>query len=96
MPIPQGFQKAKLDLSLAIGLPMLEALKASPAPFGLTECSTCRMQMEFVTGKATFHPVKLLAAAYGCRVRGLPAAVARQVSLAAAGTAAEGGPAYLR
>jgi len=67
-----GFQKAKYDLSLAIGAPMLEALAASGAELGLTECSTCRMQMEFVTGKPTIHPVKLLAWAYGCRVKGLP------------------------
>ncbi len=66
-----GLQKAKSDLSLAIGEPMLSALRASGARFGLTECSTCRMQMEFATGKPTLHPAKLLAAAYGCQVAGL-------------------------
>jgi len=67
-----GFQKAKLDLSLAIGEPMLSALRSSRAAVGLTECSTCRMQMEFATGKPTVHPAKLLAAAYGYPVKGLP------------------------
>ena len=32
---------------------------------GSTECSACRLQMEQGTTKATVHPVKLLAKAYG-------------------------------
>jgi FAD/FMN-containing dehydrogenase/Fe-S oxidoreductase len=60
-----GFQKKGFDLSLAAGKSMLEALKGSPAPFGLTECSTCKMQMEFGSGKTVLHPAKVLAKAYG-------------------------------
>jgi Fe-S oxidoreductase len=66
-----GFQRAKYDLSLAIGEPMLDAFRQSDADLGLTECSTCRMQIEHAADKPTIHPVKLLAAAYGCDVRGL-------------------------
>ncbi len=32
---------------------------------GSTECSTCKLQMEQGTHKATIHPLKLLALAYG-------------------------------
>ncbi len=66
-----GFQKAKYDLSLAIGEPMLDAFRQSAAELGLTECSTCRMQIEHAAGKPTIHPAKLLAAAYGYEVPGL-------------------------
>ena len=66
-----GFQKAKYELSLAIGEPMLDAFRQSGADAGLTECSTCRMQIEHAAGKNTIHPAKLLAAAYGYKVRGL-------------------------
>jgi hypothetical protein len=31
----------------------------------MTECSTCKMQMEHVANKPTLHPIKLLALAYG-------------------------------
>ena len=31
----------------------------------LTECSTCRMQIEHGAGKRALHPIKLLAMAYG-------------------------------
>jgi FAD/FMN-containing dehydrogenase/Fe-S oxidoreductase len=64
-----GFQRRHFDLSLAAGERMLNALRSADAPLGLTECSACKMQMEFAAGKPTLHPVKLLAAAYG-----LPAA----------------------
>jgi Fe-S oxidoreductase len=68
-----GFQKRHYDLSLKIGEPMLDAFKGSSAPYGLTECSTCRLQMESYTGKTVFHPIKLLAAAYGFEIRGISA-----------------------
>jgi heterodisulfide reductase subunit B len=31
----------------------------------MTECSTCKMQMEQSSPKPTLHPIKLLALAYG-------------------------------
>ena len=69
-----GFQKRNYDLSIAAGKPMLDALGDAPAPFGMSECSTCRMQMEHVAGKFTFHPIKILALAYGYSVKGVPPA----------------------
>jgi len=67
-----GFQQRSYDTSLAAGRRMLDALRDGPAPYGASECSTCRMQMEHATGKYTFHPVKLLAMAYGYPVKGTP------------------------
>jgi FAD/FMN-containing dehydrogenase/Fe-S oxidoreductase len=66
-----GLQKRHYELSLAMGRPMLEALAASEASGGLTECSACRMQMEHASGKSVLHPIKLMAAAYGYGVPGL-------------------------
>lgn len=60
-----GFQKKNFDLSMQAGQPMLEPLRASTADFGLTECSTCKMQMELAAGKKVLHPVKILSQAYG-------------------------------
>ena len=67
-----GFQQRNYDTSLAAGRRMLDALRDGPAPYGASECSTCKMQMDHVAGKYTFHPVKLLAMAYGYPVKGTP------------------------
>jgi len=66
-----GFQKRNFELSLKAGAPMLDALKELDSPYGMSECGTCKMQMEFATGKKTFHPIKLVAAAYGLPRSGL-------------------------
>ena len=60
-----GFQKKNFDLSMRAGAPMLDLLRQSDADYGLTECSTCKMQMELATAKKTIHPIKILAQAYG-------------------------------
>ncbi|MBN1816280.1 MAG: anaerobic glycerol-3-phosphate dehydrogenase subunit C [Sedimentisphaerales bacterium] len=60
-----GMQKKNRDMSAAIGKDMADKLKAMDTPFALTECATCRMQIEHLTDKTVFHPIKLLARAYG-------------------------------
>jgi Fe-S oxidoreductase len=60
-----GFQKKNYDLSILAGLPMLGPLRESRAPYGLTECATCKMQMEQCAAKPTLHPAKILAKSYG-------------------------------
>ncbi|MBN1436056.1 MAG: anaerobic glycerol-3-phosphate dehydrogenase subunit C [Sedimentisphaerales bacterium] len=60
-----GFQKGKYELSMQVGEPMLGPLRESEAEFGLTECGTCKMQMELGSGKEVLHPIKVLAKAYG-------------------------------
>ncbi len=47
------------------GEPMLGPLRESKADYGLTECATCKMQMELGGKKVTLHPIKILAVAYG-------------------------------
>lgn len=60
-----GFQSKGFDLSMRAGEKMLKALTDSKSEYGLTECSTCKMQMEFGADKSVLHPAKILARAYG-------------------------------
>jgi len=62
-----GFQKKGYDLSMQAGAVMLDALRESSAQAGVTECSTCKMQMELGSGRPVMHPAKVLARAYGLR-----------------------------
>lgn len=56
-----GMQKKNYDLSMQIGSKLAEKIKESGADVVLTECSTCKMQIEHLTGKQTEHPIKILA-----------------------------------
>ena len=60
-----GFQKKNYRSSLRIGLPLINELRSGGYRVGVTECSTCRIQMEQGAPMATIHPVKLVALAYG-------------------------------
>jgi FAD/FMN-containing dehydrogenase/Fe-S oxidoreductase len=60
-----GFQKKNFDISMKAGEGLFEALQAPEIQYGLSECSTCKMQMEQGSGKYCYHPVKVLAMAYG-------------------------------
>ena len=60
-----GFQKKNYRTSLRIGLPLINELRTGGYRVGVTECSTCRVQMEQGAPMATLHPVKLVAMAYG-------------------------------
>jgi Fe-S oxidoreductase len=60
-----GFQKKNYRSSLRIGLPLINELRSGGYRLGVTECSTCRIQMEQGAPMATLHPVKLVALAYG-------------------------------
>ncbi|MEN6384454.1 MAG: heterodisulfide reductase-related iron-sulfur binding cluster [Phycisphaerales bacterium] len=46
---------------MQIGSKLAEKIKESGADVVLTECSTCKMQIEHLTGKQTEHPIKILA-----------------------------------
>jgi glycerol-3-phosphate dehydrogenase subunit C len=52
-------------LSAEIGKDMARAIQGNPSPVVLTECATCKMQIEHLTGKRAAHPVKILAILYG-------------------------------
>jgi FAD/FMN-containing dehydrogenase/Fe-S oxidoreductase len=60
-----GFQHRNYRTSLRIGLPLINELRSSGFQAGVTECSTCRIQMEQGAAMATIHPIKLLALSYG-------------------------------
>jgi len=60
-----GFQKKNFDLSIRAGAPMLTPLRESALEYGLTECGTCKMQMELASGKKVWHPAMIIARAYG-------------------------------
>jgi FAD/FMN-containing dehydrogenase/Fe-S oxidoreductase len=51
--------------SLRAGLHLISRLRHPDLHAGVTECSTCKIQMEQGTTKPTIHPVKLLALCYG-------------------------------
>lgn len=51
--------------SLRAGLKLISRLRHPDLQAGVTECSTCKIQMEQGTRKPTIHPVKLLALSYG-------------------------------
>lgn len=61
-----GWERDNYDLSLQIGRPAIDALADAEATVGVSECSTCRMQLAQATGKRLLHPVLLLAMAWGC------------------------------
>ena len=51
--------------SLRAGLNLISRLRHPDLQAGVTECSTCKIQMEQGTTKPTIHPIKLLALSYG-------------------------------
>ncbi|MBN1786794.1 MAG: anaerobic glycerol-3-phosphate dehydrogenase subunit C [Sedimentisphaerales bacterium] len=59
-----GMQKKNYDLSMQIGEKLAQKIKESKADVVLTECSTCKMQIEQLTGKKVEHPIKILAKAF--------------------------------
>lgn len=60
-----GLTKEHFQESLAIGRELIERMRSDDHQLGLSECSSCRMQMEQRTPTPTLHPIKILALAYG-------------------------------
>jgi Fe-S oxidoreductase len=60
-----GLDVANFARSQKIGRGLTQALAAGDWSLGLTECSSCRMQMEQSGNRPTLHPLKVLAMAYG-------------------------------
>jgi FAD/FMN-containing dehydrogenase/Fe-S oxidoreductase len=60
-----GLKSKNYRTSLRIARGLLHRIRNEEIQAGVTECSTCRMQMEQGTTKPTIHPIKLLAFAYG-------------------------------
>ncbi len=62
-----GLQRKNYRRSLRIGRELFRALRDSAIDCGVTDCNSCRMQMEHGSRKAALHPIRLLATAYGFR-----------------------------
>lgn len=60
-----GLQKKNYRNSLRIGWPLISAMRSAGQATAVTECSACKLQIEHGSGRATIHPLKLFAHAYG-------------------------------
>jgi FAD/FMN-containing dehydrogenase/Fe-S oxidoreductase len=60
-----GVKRDNYRASLRAGRELISTVRDGPFQIGVTECSTCKMQMEQGSEKPTIHPLKLLALAYG-------------------------------
>ena len=60
-----GLKRENYRTSLRAGRGLISQLRLPMIQAGVTECSSCIIQMEQGTTKATVHPLKLLALSYG-------------------------------
>ncbi|VAX37232.1 Fe-S protein, homolog of lactate dehydrogenase SO1521 [hydrothermal vent metagenome] len=60
-----GMTKENYQTSLQIGWGLISEMRSGRYSIGITECSSCKIQMEQGTTTPTLHPLKLLAIAYG-------------------------------
>src|SRR5260370_8574855 len=67
-----GVKVEKYDLSMKIGSPLFEAVKAAGSDQVLADCETCRMQVEHRAAATSAHPLQILAGAYGHGYHGAP------------------------
>lgn len=55
-----GFKKEKYDIAQTIGSELFRKIRSSNARFSVSECGTCRIQMEHGGGLKALHPVSIL------------------------------------
>ncbi|MGE5192698.1 MAG: FAD-linked oxidase C-terminal domain-containing protein, partial [Deltaproteobacteria bacterium] len=60
-----GLTRQNFRDSIRVGWGLISRMRAGDLVAGVTECSSCRMQMEQGTQTPTLHPIKLLALSYG-------------------------------
>ena len=60
-----GIAAEHFEQSLEIGKDLIQEMATVDVSAGMTDCSTCRMQMEQGASIPTVHPIKILALAYG-------------------------------
>jgi len=60
-----GLKRENYRSSLRAGWRLISALRDPAIQLGVTECSSCKIQMEQGTTKPTIHPLKILALSYG-------------------------------
>ncbi len=59
-----GFKKEYYDISQSIGGLLFKAIEAAEPEVVITDCETCKMQIEMNTGYEVLHPVQVLARAF--------------------------------
>ncbi|MCR9197902.1 MAG: anaerobic glycerol-3-phosphate dehydrogenase subunit C [Planctomycetaceae bacterium] len=60
-----GLAAEHFEQSLSIGKELIDQMKTIRVDAGITDCSSCRMQMEQAASIPTVHPLKIMAFAYG-------------------------------
>ncbi len=60
-----GFKRENYPTSQAIGAPLFRQIEESGADIVVTDCETCKWQIEMSTRKRCEHPITLLAKALG-------------------------------
>lgn len=60
-----GFKRENYATSQAIGAPLFRQIEESGADIVVTDCETCKWQIEMSTSKRCEHPITLLANALG-------------------------------
>lgn len=60
-----GFKADKNEIAMKIGSKLFNKIKSSHADLGVSECGTCRLQMENGSGVKAVHPLTVLRQAYG-------------------------------
>ncbi len=56
-----GFKKENYPTSQAIGAPLFKQIEASGCDYVVTDCETCKWQIEMSTSKSVLHPIEILA-----------------------------------
>ena len=59
-----GFKDDRYEIAMQVGSSLFEAVKASGVATVLTDCGTCRVQIEHGTGVKTLHPMSIIRQAY--------------------------------
>lgn len=60
-----GFKEEKYEISMEIGRELFDGIRAYKPDLAISECGTCRMQIEQGTAITTAHPAEILRNAYG-------------------------------
>jgi glycerol-3-phosphate dehydrogenase subunit C len=55
-----GFKHEKHEISMDIGEELFGAIRAYQPDLAISECASCRMQIEHGTSIKTLHPVEIL------------------------------------
>ena len=58
-----GFKTENYDTSMKIGEDLFQKIRHAKADYAITDCETCKWQIEENTDLTTIHPVSLLAMA---------------------------------